>query len=136
MTDDADVVLIGMGTVSQPRRARPCAACASRAQKVGYVNLRWFRPFPTEELRECLRRFKAVGVIDRDFAHGSPDNGGVLCTRSARASTRPKSGRQSSTSSAAWAAAISIADAQKMYETHPTGGQEGFDRRIRNLDRS
>jgi pyruvate ferredoxin oxidoreductase alpha subunit len=45
---------------------------------VGYVSLRWFRPFPTEELRECLSRFKAVGVIDRDFAHGSPDSGGIL----------------------------------------------------------
>jgi pyruvate/2-oxoacid:ferredoxin oxidoreductase alpha subunit len=45
---------------------------------VGYVNLRWFRPFPTLELRDCLRRFRAVGVIDRDFAHGAPDDGGVL----------------------------------------------------------
>jgi pyruvate ferredoxin oxidoreductase alpha subunit len=30
------------------------------------------------ELRESLRRFRAVGVIDRDFAHGSPDDGGAL----------------------------------------------------------
>src|SRR5207237_1123008 len=46
--------------------------------KVGYINLRWFRPFPTEELRDSLSRFKAVGVIDRDFAHGAPDDGGIL----------------------------------------------------------
>ena len=49
-----------------------------KGHKVGYVNLRWFRPFPTEELRACLGRVKGVGVIDRDFSHGSPDDGGIL----------------------------------------------------------
>ena len=53
-----------------------------QGRKVGYVNLRWFRPFPTQELRECLGRFRAVGVIDRDFAHGSPDCGGILFMKS------------------------------------------------------
>jgi pyruvate ferredoxin oxidoreductase alpha subunit len=77
MTEDADAVLIGVGTVAMPART---AVRRMRAQghKVGYVNLRWFRPFPTVELRACLERFKAVGVIDRDFAHGSPDDGGIL----------------------------------------------------------
>ena len=49
-----------------------------QGQKVGYISLRWFRPFPTIELRESLSRFKAVGVIDRDFAHGSADDGGAM----------------------------------------------------------
>ena len=49
-----------------------------KGKKVGYVNLRWFRPFPSEELRAVLGRMKAVGVIDRDFAHGSPDSGGIV----------------------------------------------------------
>lgn len=77
LTEDAEVVLVGMGTVAMPART---AARRLREQghRVGYVNLRWFRPFPTVELRESLQRFKAVGVIDRDFAHGSPDDGGVL----------------------------------------------------------
>jgi pyruvate ferredoxin oxidoreductase alpha subunit len=77
MTDDAEVVLIGLGTVSAPGRT---AARRLREQghKVGYITLRWFRPFPTVELRESLKRFKAVCVVDRDFAHGSPDDGGIL----------------------------------------------------------
>jgi pyruvate ferredoxin oxidoreductase alpha subunit len=77
MTEDAEVALLGLGTVGAPGRT---AVRRLRAQghKVGYVGLRWFRPFPTVELRECLGRFKAVGVIDRDFAHGSPDDGGIL----------------------------------------------------------
>jgi|SRR5579871_3075153 len=77
LCEDADTVLLGVGTVAMPGRT---AARRLREQghKVGYINLRWFRPFPTEELRESLSRFKAVGVIDRDFAHGSPDDGGIV----------------------------------------------------------
>ena len=77
MTDDADTVLIGLGTVCAPGRTA-CKRLRERGEKVGFVGLRWFRPFPTIELRESLKRFKAVGVIDRDFAHGSPDDGGIL----------------------------------------------------------
>lgn len=77
MTDDAEVVLIGMGTVAAPGRTA-VRRLRKQGHKVGYVNLRWFRPFPTVELRACLSRFQAVGVIDRDFAHGSPDDGGAL----------------------------------------------------------
>jgi pyruvate ferredoxin oxidoreductase alpha subunit len=47
-------------------------------KKVGFVRLKWFRPFPKEEIQAILPRFKAVGVIDRDYSFGSPDFGGVL----------------------------------------------------------
>jgi pyruvate ferredoxin oxidoreductase alpha subunit len=79
MTDDADVVLVGMGTLSTPVRV---AIREMRAQgkKVGFVRVRWFRPFAAEELAKTLSRFKAVGVIDRDFSLGSPYSSGVLAT--------------------------------------------------------
>jgi pyruvate ferredoxin oxidoreductase alpha subunit len=77
MTEDADTVLIGLGTVCMPGRAA-VRRLREQGHKVGYVNLRWFRPFPAAELRASLGRFKAVGVIDRDFAHGSADDGGIL----------------------------------------------------------
>ena len=77
MTEDAEAVLIGIGAVCMPTKTA-VRRLREQGHKVGYVNLRWFRPFPTEELRACLGRFKGVGVIDRDFAHGSPDNGGIL----------------------------------------------------------
>jgi pyruvate/2-oxoacid:ferredoxin oxidoreductase alpha subunit len=44
------------------------------------VRVRWFRPFAAEELAKSLGRFKAVGVIDRDFSLGSPFHSGVLAT--------------------------------------------------------
>jgi pyruvate ferredoxin oxidoreductase alpha subunit len=77
MTEDADAVLIGLGTVAAPGRTA-VRRLREKGHKVGFVSLRWFRPFPTLELRESLKRFKAVGVIDRDFAHGAPDDGGIL----------------------------------------------------------
>jgi pyruvate ferredoxin oxidoreductase alpha subunit len=128
MTEDAEAVLIGLGTVARPGRTA-VRRLREKGQKVGYVNLRWFRPFPTVELRECLSRFKAVGVIDRDFAHGSPDDGGILlhevrsCLYPAR--TRPAlvnfigglGGRD-----------VSIADATKMFEiTQRAARQDSLD---------
>jgi pyruvate ferredoxin oxidoreductase alpha subunit len=77
MTEDAEVVLVGLGAVAMPARTA-VRRLREKGKKAGYVNLRWFRPFPTEELRASLGRMKAVGVIDRNFAHGSPDNGGIV----------------------------------------------------------
>jgi len=77
MTEDAEVVLIGLGAVCMPARTA-VRRLREKGKKVGYVNLRWFRPFPAPELRAALGRMKAVGVIDRDFAHGSPDSGGIV----------------------------------------------------------
>ncbi len=77
MTDDADIVLCGMGTLSLPVRVA-IREMRKEGKKVGFVRLKWFRPFPTEELRASLSRFKAVGVIDRDYSYGSPFHGGIL----------------------------------------------------------
>jgi pyruvate ferredoxin oxidoreductase alpha subunit len=79
MTDDADVVLVGMGTLSTPVRVT-IRQMREQGKKVGFVRVRWFRPFAAEELAKSLSRFKAVGVIDRDFSLGSPFHSGVLAT--------------------------------------------------------
>jgi pyruvate ferredoxin oxidoreductase alpha subunit len=78
-TEDADVVLLGMGTLSTPVKVA-IRKMRKEGKKVGFVRMRWFRPFAAEELAECLSRFKAVGVIDRDFSLGSPFHSGVLAT--------------------------------------------------------
>jgi pyruvate ferredoxin oxidoreductase alpha subunit len=79
MTEDADIVLVGMGTLSNPVRVA-IREMRKQGKKVGMVRVRWFRPFPAEELAKTLGRFKAVGVIDRDFSLGSPYQTGVLAT--------------------------------------------------------
>ena len=78
-TDDADVVLVGMGTLSTPVKVA-IRQMRQEGKKVGFVRMRWFRPFAAEELAATLARFKAVGVIDRDFSLGSPYRSGVLAT--------------------------------------------------------
>ncbi len=79
MADDADIILVGMGTLALPvkvaiRRLR------EQGTKVGFVRVKFFRPFATEELRQALGHSKAVCVIDRDYSYGSPSFGGVLFT--------------------------------------------------------
>ena len=79
MAEDADIILVGMGTLALPvkvaiRRLR------EQGTKVGFVRVKFFRPFATEELRQALGHSKAVCVIDRDYSYGSPSFGGVLFT--------------------------------------------------------
>ena len=90
-TEDADVVLVGMGTLSMPVKVA-IRQMRKEGKKVGFVRVRWFRPFPAEELAQTLGRFKAVGVIDRDYSFGSPHMSGVLATE-IRASLYPAATR-------------------------------------------
>ena len=93
MTEDAEVVLFGMGTLSTPVEVA-IRKLRAQGKKVGFVRLRWFRPFAGAEIAKALERFRAIGVIDRDVSFGSPDLSGVVATelRSAmytHAKTRP-----------------------------------------------
>lgn len=90
-TQDADVVLVGMGTLSTPVRVA-IRKMRKEGKKVGLVRMRWFRPFAAEELAKTLGRFKAVGVVDRDFSLGSPHLSGVLATE-VRAAMYPSAKR-------------------------------------------
>src|SRR5437868_11965269 len=49
MTDDADVVLVGMGTLSTPVKVA-IRKMRKEGKKVGFVRMRWFRPFAAELL--------------------------------------------------------------------------------------
>lgn len=77
MTEDAEVVVVGQGTLSLPMKVA-IRRLRAAGHKVGLVRLKWFRPFATEEIVKSLTRFKAVGVVDRDYSFGSPFYGGVL----------------------------------------------------------
>jgi pyruvate ferredoxin oxidoreductase alpha subunit len=77
MTGDAETVVIGMGTVTAAAKIA-VKRLREKGRKVGYIKIRWFRPFASDEIRGALSHCRHVAVIDRDFAHGGPDDGGVL----------------------------------------------------------
>jgi pyruvate ferredoxin oxidoreductase alpha subunit len=77
MTEDADVILFGQGTLSLPVKVG-VRQLRAQGHKVGFVRLKWLRPFPTQEVQAALGHVKAVGVIDRDYSFGSPHHGAVL----------------------------------------------------------
>ena len=75
--DDAEIALVTMGAY-----AKDLTYVASKLRrqgvKAGVVRLRYFRPFPNEELIETLKNAKAVGVVDFSYAYGSPNSSSVL----------------------------------------------------------
>jgi pyruvate ferredoxin oxidoreductase alpha subunit len=77
MAEDAEILLVGMGTLALPVRVA-IRRMREQGKKVGFVRLKFFRPFATEEVRQVLSNCKAIGVIDRDYSYGSPSFGGVL----------------------------------------------------------
>ncbi len=77
MMEDAEVALVGMGTLAMSVKVA-VRKLREQGKKVGFVRVRWFRPFPSIELRDALSKVGAVGVIDRDYSFGSNCFGGVL----------------------------------------------------------
>jgi pyruvate ferredoxin oxidoreductase alpha subunit len=77
LMEDADVAMVSMGAYTKDavfaaKRAR------ARGVKAGVVRLRYWRPFPSDELRQALRGARGVGVLDFSFSMGSPDFGGAF----------------------------------------------------------
>ena len=55
LTDDAEVILLGMGTISLPFKVA-IRKMRAEGKRVGLIRPRWFRPFPTEQLVAVLQR--------------------------------------------------------------------------------
>ena len=72
--DDAEVVLVSMGTTASTVRVAVDAA-RERGIKLGALRVRMYRPFPEEDLKKMLAGRRKVGVIDRDLC---PGLGGIL----------------------------------------------------------
>jgi pyruvate/2-oxoacid:ferredoxin oxidoreductase alpha subunit len=72
--DDAELVLVSMGTTAATVRAAVDEA-RSRGIRAGALRVRLFRPFPEAALARALAGKKRIGVIDRDLC---PGLGGIL----------------------------------------------------------
>ncbi len=68
--DDADTVLVTMGTASTTAKG-VVDAMRAEGHKVGLAKLRAFRPFPVQELRDLASVVDRIGVLDRSFTFGA-----------------------------------------------------------------
>ncbi len=69
-TEDADFIFVGQGAHARTAKA---AVDTLRAQgeKVGVARLRFWRPFPDEELASVVGHARAVGVLENSNSFGS-----------------------------------------------------------------
>lgn len=72
-TEDAEIVVLTMGALTSTAR-EVVDELRNEGKKVGLVKVRFFRPYPIEEIRNIAKRVKAIGVIDRCISFGT---GGV-----------------------------------------------------------
>lgn len=70
MTEGADAVLVTIGTVTATAR-EVVDEYRAKGKKVGLVKMRWFRPYPKDELIKIAEKTKALGVYDRAYSFGS-----------------------------------------------------------------
>lgn len=68
-TDDADAVLLTIGTATTTARAVVDELRAG-GQKVGVAKLRLFRPFPRTAVRALAALVPRIGVLDRSYTFG------------------------------------------------------------------
>ncbi len=68
-TEDADAVLVTMGTATTTARA-VVDRLREEGHRVGLAKLRLFRPFPVEALRSLAASVDRIGVLDRSFTFG------------------------------------------------------------------
>ncbi len=67
--DDADFVFMGMGSLMGTVK-QAVDLLREEGYKVGYAKVRWFRPFPKEELEEIAESVRGIAVLDRNFSFG------------------------------------------------------------------
>jgi pyruvate ferredoxin oxidoreductase alpha subunit len=75
--EDADYVIVTMGAYSRSVDY-VVDKMRERGINIGSLRLKYFRPFPGEELANVLVGAKGVGVVDFSYSFGSPNGGSVL----------------------------------------------------------
>jgi len=69
-TEDADTVLIGLGSMMRTVR-HTVDQLREQGQRVGLIEICAFRPFPEQALRDALTSAQSVVVLDRDIGYGT-----------------------------------------------------------------
>jgi len=71
MMDDAEVALIGMGSMVGTIRY-VVDELRSEGVKAGMVKLRLFRPFPVEAIKKAIGKVPVMGVMEKCISFGAP----------------------------------------------------------------
>ncbi len=71
--EDAEAVLVISGSVASTAK-EVVDRMRSAGKKVGLARLRYFRPFPVDEVRWLAKNVNCIGIVDRSycFGHGGP----------------------------------------------------------------
>lgn len=77
LMEDAEIALVSMGAYTKDA-IYAAKKSRKRGLKVGVVRLRYWRPFPSDELRRELKDIRGVGVLDFSYSMGSPDFAGAF----------------------------------------------------------
>lgn len=75
-TEDADIVLITMGSMSGTAKDA-IDDLRAEGKSVGLVKLRCYRPFPYEEIHEAVNGARIVAVLDSNISMGSEGAVGI-----------------------------------------------------------
>ncbi|MDD5748861.1 MAG: transketolase C-terminal domain-containing protein [Actinomycetota bacterium] len=67
--EDAEYAIVAMGTIASEARVT-VERLREHGCNAGLLRVRFFRPFPKDEIASCLSGTKAVVVFDRDFSYG------------------------------------------------------------------
>ncbi|MEM0157249.1 MAG: transketolase C-terminal domain-containing protein [Thermoplasmataceae archaeon] len=70
MTDGAEYILVATGTVASTAKY-VAGKMREKGMKVGIIRIRYFRPFPAEDIVRAVRAASHLGVIDRSVSFGS-----------------------------------------------------------------
>ncbi len=75
-TNDAEFVLLGLGSLMGTVK-EAVDVLRREGYRVGAAKVRWFRPFPKEEVYELAKEVKGIAVLDRNYSFGME---GILFT--------------------------------------------------------
>ncbi len=68
-TEDADAVMVVLGTIGSTAKD-VVDSMRDEGYKVGVARVRYFRPFPVDEIRALAKKTSMIGLVDRSYSFG------------------------------------------------------------------
>ncbi len=68
-TEDADAIMLVLGTIGSTAKD-VVDYLRSKGKKIGLARVRYFRPFPYEEIRALAKKTNMLGIVDRSYTFG------------------------------------------------------------------